>query len=274
MGRECQLKNIQEVITYIFYLGGMRLCCWKAPKTDDDESMYSAREGERNSLTSFVSIDDEESRLADCVMTGKSNIELFRKMIESKTGFTKNGTIGRTDLWFLPRSSTGVPMIVMGEITIPATISIDRIRSYIMDLETKSQWDPEFLMGKQIETTLLTDQTSRISKCWSACRSKPGISGRDFVYNAYSELADDKWTVVCWSADLDEIPFGYLAKQASSVHVRAILILGGFYVRRENDMHRITYVNQVELGLSSWLSDPVLKKGPALLNALAQQLDS
>ena len=262
------------MITHIFRLGGMRLCCWKAVKTDDDESMYSATEGERNSLTSFVSIDDEECRLADLVMTGKSNIELFRNMIASKTGFTKNGKIGRTDLWYLPRSSTGVSMIVIGEILIPATISIDRIRSYVIDLETKSKWDPEFLMGKQIESTLLSDQTSRISKCWGACRSKPGISGRDFVYNAYSELSDDEWTVVCWSADLDEIPLGYLAKKASSVHVRATLILGGFYVRRENDMHRITYVNQVELGLPTWLSDPVLKKRPALLNALAQQLYS
>jgi hypothetical protein len=231
--------------------------------------MMSAIEGERNSLTSFVSfeVDRDDDSLHVLEAHGRSSVLLFKSLVSEKFGLRSNGTIGDVKLWFAPRTVGGMPLISIGEIELRGDIPLSIIRERIMDFSRKSEWDPEFLTAKEIRSTEIDDST-RIRTCWSACKSKPGIAGRDFVYHAFSVLDSDSWIVVSWSADLDETPKEFAPKVESAVHVRAKLILGGFYVRKKADKWLMSYVNQAEIGLSSWLTDPVLKKNPCLLNNL------
>jgi hypothetical protein len=240
----------------------------------DCQSMYSAMNDERNSFTSFVSIEPDPT---DALLeTGRSNIDMFKTLVLSKTGFSSNGSIGRTQLWFLPRSSSGFPMVSLGEVTVPASIGIDRISSVIGNIEKKAEWDPDFATGRLIKITQI-DGNSKLSMSWTASKAKPGIAGRDFLYNAYTERSPNEWTVVCWGVDPEMVPAGYEPKQPSPLHVRGKLVMAGYHVRRDpqkSDQYIITYVNQVEIGLPYWLTDPVLKKSPTLLNGLVKHLEA
>ena len=240
---------------------------------NDSQSMYSAFQDERNSITSFISIEADPNDAL--LITGRSNMELFKSLVLSKTGFTTNGTLGRTQLWYLPRSSSGFPMVSLGEVTVPSSIGVDRIASVVGNIEKKSLWDPDFAMGRQIKITEI-DANSKLTMSWTASKAKPGIAGRDFLYHAYSERSLSEWAVVCWGVEAELIPPGYDAKQPSPLHVRGKLVMAGYYVRKNPQNPQeliITYVNQIELGLPYWLTDPVLKKSPALLNGLVKHLE-
>ena len=253
----------------------------RTPKSHDTnntctDSMVSALEGERQSLTSFVSFDVEgqEDRLANIEAQGRMSSRLFRSIVHDKAGFRSNGTLGSVSLWYSPKTVAGLPMISLGEIEVNGSVSLDSIINRIMNLERKGDWDPEFLMAKEISVHEI-DEKCRVRTCWSACKSKPGIAGRDFVYHAFSSREDETWLVTSWSADIDEVHPDFAPKVQSAVHVRAKLILGGFFVRRSESggPWLISYINQVELGLSSWLTEPVLKKNPQLLNNLKAVLE-
>jgi hypothetical protein len=238
-------------------------------------SMVSALEGERNSLTSFVSFDADngDDSLVELEAHGRITVSLFKSLVEDKIGLRTNGSVGNAKLWFAPRTVGGMPLVSVGEIIIDGKLPLGEIRNRIMDLPRKGDWDPEFLVAKEIKMSFI-DESTKLRTCWSACKSKPGIAGRDFVYHAFSVLEQDSWIVACWSADIDEVPVNYRPKAQSAVHVRAKLILGGFYVRRNLDSQwLVSYVNQVDLGLSSWLTDPALKKNPSLLNNLKTVLE-
>ena len=238
--------------------------------------MFSAVDGERNSLTSFVSfeLDDRDDNLAELEARGRSTSRVFKSLVDDKTGLIANGSVGETSLWYVPRSVGGMPMISVGQTVVDGSVSLDRISDVVMDLSKKGEWDPEFLMGKEISRTQIDDSTL-IRTCWSACKSKPGIAGRDFVYHAFNERTADSWIVASWSVDIDECPPDYAPKVASAVHVRGKLFLGGFFVRRNADKNwLISYVNQVDIGVSNWLSEPVLKKNPQLLNRLKAVLEN
>ena len=238
--------------------------------------MVSALEGERNSITSFVSFDadQQDDRLSGVEAHGRLSATLLQSIAVDKTGFRANGKVDAVSLWFSPRSVAGMPMITLGEICMNGEIPLDKIISRIMDLSHKTDWDPELLTAEEISNTQL-DENVFLRTCWSACRHKPGIAGRDFVYHAFSVLDKDSWTVASWSADIDEVPPNYAPKVHSSSHVRAKLFLGGFHVRRceSSGDWLVSYVNQVEVGISIWLSDPVLKRNPSLLNNLKSVLE-
>lgn len=232
-------------------------------------SMFSAVDGERNSVTSFVSfeLDERDDKLAELEARGRSTVRLFKSLVEDKTGLVANGSVGDTSLWFAPRSVGGMPLIAVGEVRVSASVSLDRISAIIMELSTKADWDPEFLMGKEISRSQI-DESTWIRTCWAACKSKPAIAGRDFVYHAFNERTESSWVVASWSVDIDECPPDFAPKVASAVHVRGKVFLGGFFVRKDDNSWLISYANQVDVGISSWLSEPVLKKNPQLLNKL------
>ena len=238
--------------------------------------MVSAVDGERNSMTSFVSfdVDGQEDMLANIEAHGRNTSRLFKSIVSDKAGFRVNGKVGEVSLWFSPKTVGALPLISLGETELNGSIALDSIIDRVMDLSRKSEWDPELLTAKEISLRQVDDDC-RIRTCWSACKSKPGIAGRDFVYHAFSCRGAEEWLVASWSADIDEVPPEYAPKEPSAVHVRAKLVLGGFYVRRcVSGQWLVSYINQVELGLSSWLTDPVLKKNPAvLLNNLKSVLE-
>jgi hypothetical protein len=248
------------------------------PTTDtsqSNDSMVSAMEGERNSLTSFISfdVDGKDDQLAVLEERGRVTSRLLNSIVDDKNGFRSNGTLGEVDLWFAPKSIAGMPMIALGEINVSEHVALESIIFKVMDLNRKAEWDPEFMVAREISSVQVSP-SERLRTCWSACKSRPGIAGRDFVYHAFSSVQDESWTVACWSAELDEVPSDYAPKKPSPSHVRAKLILGGFAIRRaESRDWRVTYINQVDTGISSWLSEPVIKKTPNLLNNLKRILE-
>ena len=245
-------------------------------KDVDETSMFSAVEGDRNSFTSFLSIevDEAETRLFETISLGHNNLSVLKSLIESKMGFRANGSMGNTQLWYSPRTSTGMPMIALGETTISGSIPLSLISATIMNLETKAEWDPEFSRGRQIGDLHQAPEGVSVRRCWVACKAKPGIAGRDFVYNAVSQrVGDEAWTVVTWTVDIDECPLEFLPKVESADHVRGKVVLAGFHVRKTGSDWTVTYLSQVEVGLPGWLTDPVLRKAPSLLNGLRAKIE-
>lgn len=239
------------------------------------QSMVSAFEGERNSITSFVSfdVDERDDRLSGLEAHGRLSVTLLQSIALDKTCFRDNGKADEVSLWFCPKSVAGMPMITLGEISMSGSIPLQLIITRIMDLSRKTDWDPEFLTAKEISSAELDDNT-RLRTCWSATKPKPGVAGRDFVYHAFTVAGSDSWTVASWSADIDEVPPDFAPKIPSPGHVRARLFLGGFFVQRSpTGDWLVSYVNQVEIGISSYLSDPVLKRNPGLLNNLKSVLE-
>jgi hypothetical protein len=188
-------------------------------------------------------------------------------MMVNKSGFVSNGKIADASLWYINRTSTGLPPIALGEISF-AFNDAQSLGNTIMDLENKGKWDAEFLMGEVIcKYSTSDDLTYR--KTWAAMKPKAGVSGRDFVYHTLTRFTPNSFCVVSWSADDLDIPSEYKSKCKAPNHVRARIILAGFLVRQISpETVTVNYLNQVDVGITSWLSDPVVKKTPQVLNGL------
>ena len=232
---------------------------------------------DRNSYGSFITCDPaNETEIAspsldvmlpDIIQKGRENMDLMIDMMVNKPGFVANGKIGDASLWYINRTSTGLPPIALGEIFLlfEDTVSLGQI---IMDLENKGKWDSEFLMGEVI-CKYSTSDILIYRKTWAAMKPKSGVSGRDFVYHTLSRSTPDSFCVVSWSADDLDIPSEYKPKCKAVNHVRARIILAGFLVRKTSPTTMtVNFWNQVDVGITSWLSDPVVKRTPQVLNGL------
>jgi hypothetical protein len=212
--------------------------------------------------------------LPDILQKGFENVRLLRNMILLKQGFSPNGTVDETKLWCMNRSSTGLPPIALGEICLDGNSEItpSMIGECILDLDHKPLWDLELQSGEVIfQAPVRTDDGSvaRFNKTWIGLKPKPGISGRDFVYNVLTICTENEFCAVSWSVDDIDCPMEYRPGVRSPKHTRARLILGGFLVqKRQHNEIVISYLTQVETGISGWLVDPIIKKTPKLLNGL------
>lgn len=246
----------------------------------DADEMHTALE--RNSYGSFVTCDAPNDTalvspsldviLPDVIQKSRENMDLMVDIMVNKSGFVQNGKIADTSLWYINRTSTGLPPIVLGEISVSYT-DIDSIGVILMDIDNKAKWDSEFLMGEVICKYRVSEELM-YRKTWAAMKPKAGVAGRDFVYHTLTRTTPDSFCVVSWSADDLDIPADYKPKTKSSSHVRGRIILAGFLVRKEpaNNNVTINYLNHVDVGISSWLSDPVVKKTPQVLNGLKKYL--
>ena len=255
---------------------------------DQDEEMHTAVE--RNSYTSFVTCDDKfdsmvvlnDAMLPDILQKGFENMALLREMMVSKQGFIPNGTVEDTNLWYIGRSATGLPPIALGEIRISGLPSLTptMVGEYILDLENKPKWDTELQLAEVIVRSPVNclDDPSTVTagyfKTWAGMKPKPGISGRDFVYNGISRSHESEFCAVSWSVEDIDCPIQYRPGVRSPNHTRGKIILAGFLVRKnENNEVLINYLTQVETGISGWMVDPVVKKSPKLLNGLKKYIN-
>ena len=248
--------------------------------TDGDaDEMHTALE--RNSYGSFITCDAPNDTalaspsldvlLPEVVQKSRENMDLMVDMMVNKAGFVPNGKIADTNLWYINRTSTGLPPIALGELSL-AYSDVESLGRILMDLDNKSKWDSEFLTGEVICKYPVSEELV-YRKTWAAMKPKSGIAGRDFVYHTLTKTTPDSFCVVSWSADDLDIPTEYKPKTKSQSHVRARIILAGFLVRRISpDKIQINYLNHVDVGISSWLSDPVVKKTPQVLNGLQKYL--
>lgn len=243
---------------------------------DDVESaeMYSAVDGcGRNmSFMSFASIEVDqfgshsEAELNRIIDVGQRKLSLLRNAVLVRSGFLPSGTVEATRLWYLPKSSSG-PMISLGEVDISGFFDSAFVLRVISDFSRRVEWDPEFLEGEQIQLTEITDRVM-VRTCWAACKPRPSAAGRDFVYYVFTDIDEHRSTLVSWSVPAQDVPSGYAPKVRNPANVRGNLLLGGFNVERTETGLRLSYINQVEIGVSPWLSEPVLRKAPRLLNSL------
>ena len=248
----------------------------------DNENCEMHTALERNSYGSFITCDavDEtniaspvlDSLLPEVIQRGRENMELMIDMMVNKAGFVANGKIGETSLWYINRSSTGIPPIALGEILFPL-YDVAELGKVIMDLDNKGKWDSEFLKGEVISKVVISDEAV-YRKTWAAMKPKAGVAGRDFVYHTLTRTTSDSFCVVSWSVDDLDVPPEYVSR--SSGHVRGRIFLAGFLVRRMTSQNTLTvnYLNHVNVGISGWLSDPVVKRTPQVLNGLRKYISS
>ena len=230
-------------------------------------------ETDRRSCTSFHTCDGGNSDPDDVETTGRASLADFSTFIEGKDDFRPNGTVGATSLWFRPKTA-GKPIISLGEVTVRGSVSLERIVNTVTDLSRKGEWDAEFWGGREIYRRNVDDDTW-IRMAWTASKPKGSVAGRDFVLHSYVKKTQSSWCIVSWSVEAVDCPPEYLPKVASADHVRAKLYLGGIHAARTpgNDW-KISLVNQAEIvGISSWLTEPVLMKSPSILNSLKRVLE-
>lgn len=210
----------------------------------------------------------------DIVVRGRNELSVLRKIVKEKPGFKQNGNAENTSLWYLPKSSAG-PMTSLGEVVVKGSVSLDRIIDVITNLSTKGQWDPEYLRGCEISRRTI-DSNTWVRTAWTASKGKSSVAGRDFVVNSLShKMSENSWSMVSWSVEGSECPAEYLPKVPSPGHVRAKVFLAGFHAEKTNEGDwKISLANQVDIGISSWLADPVLMKNPAILNRIKVVLEN
>jgi len=256
------------------------VCGRKQPSgAGDDSSVFSLPPVEHTSVKSFVTCTGErnetDTRFVEIEADGRERMNIFEELITNKKGFKPNGNVESTSLWYLPRTGPGKPLISLGEVDVRGTVQLDLMIELITNVSTRGQWDPELLKSCEVCRKDL-DPATWVRIAWTAMKAKPKAAGRDFVFNSFSRKENnERWSIVSWSSDEEMCPPEFLPKVASSEHVRGKLILGGVSVSRCSDGNwRITYMNQVEIGIPSWLSDPILMKNPAILNNLKRLLEN
>lgn len=245
-----------------------------APEKNDD--MYSADDGfGRNQ--SFMSIDSAEElapvNSSAAIGHGQQLMRSLKCIVSDKIGFVSSGSIGETQLWYLPKSSNLLPMMVMGQIVIPGSnFDLVSVINLIMNLNFRTEWDPEFLEGQLVYPIYNVNECMHLRTSWIACKSKPGFPGRDFVIYSFSEVSSTTASIVTWSVPPEYVPPSFASKVKSPAHVRARIISAGYYLDQSAGSLTITYINQADLGVSAWLSEPAFRKMPKVLNTLKQYI--
>ena len=252
------------------------------PDEVDDSSfgeMHSAVDCIDRNL-SFMSMDPDEEIVHwlppnSAIDQGQRCLKLLKRMITEKVGFLSSGSVGETKLMYLPRSSSCDVMVTMGEIDVQSTIPHVDMSNYILNLDSRSIWDPQYLMGQQVGNVYTVNNNLNLRKVWLAFKSAPRMAGRDFLNYTMQENDSETAWIVSWGVPKEEIPDEFLPGKKSPPHVRGTLRLGGFRLQRLTPTCiQITFINQADIGVSAWLSEPALRKNPKFLNGLKTFLET